>query len=363
MRRNAATMIPQVRDSPDDREGVVEAGILLGQCLHELNSVEQARMPSRPGSGHSDAAPPVDRSSWLWEPGGPLGLPAAAREVVQLLADLTGMRTWYVGRFIGEAALPLAVTRECSWLRVGEPLPWHETICRRMVTHLGPVVASDLSAVPNYSHAPLARRHGIRSYAGVPLLATRDRLLGVLAGWDDRPVGEFPPLTTRALWLFARLLTPLLESALEKDMAQFRADREDVRRRMAETLTRVPGRRGWGLVLDGEEGRGRRHGRSSAIIVVDLGFVRSARLIQRGTQIAADAAPDAVVARLSGRHVGILVDGAAGIKPTARAVIEELRAAGYAARAGWACRSETLSLRATWMLAESRLNQLRKPAS
>ncbi|GGL07020.1 GAF domain-containing protein [Mangrovihabitans endophyticus] len=307
-------------------------------------------------------APTGGRQPGSWWVSAGSGSSEAARDAVDLASRFTGLPVWHVSRFLGAAAQPIAVTREQPWLQTGVPIPWNDTICRRMVSRLGPTLVPDIAAVPNYAQAPIALRHGIRAYAGVPVLAAGDRLLGVLAGCDHEPRGPLPELTEQMLWTVARLLGPLLEAVGERDLAALAADRREAQRRAGETLTRLPGRRGWGLLLDGEERRGRMNGNASSIAVVDLGFIHSAVEIQRAVRLVDEALTDVVTARLSTRQVGLLLDGlvATRVDAVAATALTRLAAAGYRATAAWASRTEATSLRGTWALAEKRLFDARR---
>ncbi len=307
------------------------------------------------------ALPDAGRTNW-WAQTRPQGVSTAAREVVDLAAEVSGLRTWYIGRFAGSAVLPIAVSQGAAGVQTGRPINWSESICRRMVTRLGPCLAEDIDLVPNYARAPGAIKVQARSYAGVPLLSSSDRLLGLMAGWDTVEPAGFPPHLENTLWTLARLFTPLLEEAISRDAERRAADQAAARARTAEILTRLPGRRGWGQVLDAEELRAAEHGHPLGILVIDAGNLRSTTEVQAACKHVEDALPSHVVARLSPRQIGVLVIGedVYHLEGLVKTALEPLRRSGFNATAGSAARIETPRLRDMWMLAEERLTAVRR---
>jgi hypothetical protein len=303
------------------------------------------------------AAGPVDGGAvgwWLRAPAP--ALPDLGRDVADLLAGQTGMRTWYLGRHVGDAVLAVAVSTAATGIAVGEPLAWSQTVCRRMVSRLGPTVAPDLSQVANYARAPLADRLGMACYAGVPVLTSDGDLLGVLAGWDDEPRRP-PPGTAELLWTFAKLLAPawgVADAAAAADRAR---DARTASGHAAERLTGLPGRRGWGALLDSCDRSARRTGHAAGVLVADLGPVRSTRHLQRGVRAARDALPGVSVARLGPRRVGAVVvgDRTGALPDLAGRVTADLSSRGFTPRTAWATRADAGDLRGVWLVAEARL--------
>ncbi|MEZ0494446.1 hypothetical protein AB2L28_19585 [Kineococcus sp. TBRC 1896] len=286
----------------------------------------------------------------------------SARQVVDALAGISGLETWYLGRVDGETLLPLAVSAEARSVVVGRRVPWSATPCRRMVNGLGPAVVPVLAAVPNYARAPYATALGMTAYAGLPLRDADGRLLGVLAGWSSRPDPVVPPGLEPVVRAFSELLTQTLAAEVRDDDAQRARERESVRRQAADKVTSLSSRTGWGAVLRQEDRRSAERGVPVALLVVDVGLVRSAARLQRATQSIVRALPGALVSRLNARQFGaVLPDVEPDAVPgTAQEVTAALRAEGFCATSAWATSGEADDLGGVWLLAEQRLYTARR---
>ncbi|WP_369069212.1 GAF domain-containing protein [Kineococcus terrestris] len=286
----------------------------------------------------------------------------SAREVVAALPRVSGLDSWYLGRVDGETLLPLAVSDEAQGVRVGQRLQWSAAVCRRMVNGLGPAVAPDVAAVPNYARAPYAISLGMTAYAGVPVRAGDGALLGVLAGWNVRPTAALADGLEPLAHAFAGLLSQSLEAEVRADAALREQEAERLRRENADRVTALSSRAGWGALLRQEDLRSAERGLPVVVLLVDLGRVRSSARLQRGTDLVVRALPRAVVARLTARQFGAVLPGAdaAEAADRAAALSTVLRATGYAATTAWATSAEAEDLRAVWHVAEERLYRARR---
>ncbi|GGL15063.1 hypothetical protein [Mangrovihabitans endophyticus] len=295
---------------------------------------------------------------------GRTGWEDTSRQTVESLAALSGMPTWHVGRVIDNVLTPLAVSTGAVGIATGTRVNWSPTVCRRMVSRLGPNLAPDVLAIPDYAGAPAVRKLGMRAYAGVPLLTEHGDLLGVLAGWHTEP-REFPPGLEPLLWALSNLMAGVLQSELRAT----RAVRTTETRAPAPVVvtagaSRLPARRGWGAILEQEERRARDLGTPVTVLLVDFGSLRSAARAQKAARIAVDHLRDAVLARLSVRHIGAVLNDCtqAQVDRLGQRVDAALRKAGFTATTASASRLETSDLRDTWSLAEQRLFEQRKAA-
>ncbi|PRY13338.1 hypothetical protein [Kineococcus rhizosphaerae] len=286
----------------------------------------------------------------------------SARQVVDALAVTSGLETWYVGRLDGAAVLPLAVSDEATGVLVGRRTPWSDTVCRRVVNGLGPAVAPDITLVPNYVRAPAATALRMTAYAGTALRDDDGRLLGTLAGWSSRPDVVVVPGLQALLEAFAGLLTQALAAEVAADDAQREADRLSVRRDAADKVTALSSRVGWGALLQQEDRRTAERGLPVALLVVDVGRVRSSTRLQKATEVVVRALPEATVSRLTARQFGAIVTDAEPdeVEATVREVTATLRAAGFEATGAWATSGEAHDLSQVWTLAEQRLYRARR---
>jgi len=294
--------------------------------------------------------------------GADTSLRRSAREVVDALAGVSGLESWYLGRVDAETLLPLAVSDGANGVQVGRRVRWSGTPCRRMVNGLGPNVVPVMSAVPNYARAPYAIALGMTAYAGTALRDGGGRLLGAVAGWSVRPDPVLTPGLQAVLEAFSGLLSQALAAEVRADEAQREGELRAVRRDAADRVTALSSRVGWGALLQQEERRSAERGVPVALLVVDLGLVRSSTRLQRATELVVQALPEAVVSRLTARQLGAIVTDADPhvVEETAREVGLGLRAAGYTATCAWALSGEAADLGAVWTLAEQRLYRARR---
>ncbi|WP_432544459.1 nucleotidyl cyclase domain-containing protein [Kineococcus sp. SYSU DK002] len=325
-----------------------------------MSMVELARRAPSPAPGtavlRTVARPPAARGA------ADTSLRRSARQVVEALAASSGLDTWYLGRLDGAAMLPLAVSDEATGVLVGRRIPWSDTVCRRMVNGLGPAVAPDITLVPNYVRAPSAIALRMTAYAGTALRDDSGRLLGAMAGWSSRP-GTVPTPGLEALMdAFAALLTQTLAAEVAADDAQREAERLSVRRDASDKVTALSSRVGWGSLLQQEDRRTAERGLPVALLVVDIGRVRSSTRLQKATETVVRALPEATVSRLTARQFGVILPDVEPdeVDATAREVATSLRAAGFDATTAWAASGEAADLSTVWTLAEQRLYRARR---
>lgn len=286
----------------------------------------------------------------------------SARQAVEALAASSGLTTWYLGRIDGLAMLPLAVSDEATGVVAGRRIPWSDTVCRRMVNGLGPAVAPDITLVPNYVRAPSAIALGMTAYAGTALRDGDGRLLGAMAGWNSRPGTVVQPGLELLMTAFAELLSQALAAEVAADAAQRAADRASVRRDATDRVTELSSRVGWGALLQQEDRRTVERGVPVALLVVDLGRVRSSSRLQKATETVVRALPDATVSRLTARQFGAILPDVdpEEVEASERGLTTALRAAGFDATGAWAASGEADDLSAVWTLAEQRLYRARR---
>lgn len=214
----------------------------------------------------------------------------AASVVLDYLHSTYGLAVWLITRTAGDDLVVLQHQGDGYGVRPGGVVPWSASICSRMVQDEGPRVAPDAMAVPAYAEAPLARRHQVGTYVGVPLTGPHGELFGTLCGLD--PCSS-PAALAGAQPLFelqARLLSSLLAVELT---AIAEARRAEVAESSAslDGLTGLLRRTAWDRLLQAEQERCRQHASPASILVLDLDGLQ-ARNDHRG-----HAAGDELLAR------------------------------------------------------------------
>jgi PAS domain S-box-containing protein len=112
------------------------------------------------------------------------------------LSDVQYLRAWS-----GEAPAGLAETRRASLER---------SMCRYVVDAEAPLVVEDLLATDGFREQHLCVDHGVRFYAGTPLVTSDGITIGTLCLWGARPK-RFGEERTRLLGAYARAATARLE--------------------------------------------------------------------------------------------------------------------------------------------------------
>ena len=288
----------------------------------------------------------------------------AAAELLVMLREQLGFATWVVGRIRGADWTADCVEGTTLPLRQGDAFSWTESLCSRMAAGLGPRYAPDLREIPQYASAPFAAAFGIRAYAGVPLLSADGRLLGSVCAFDTAPQPAFSPARLQMIETCARLLG----HAMHADQCTARLSRRLERAEsiaFCDSLTQLYNRRGWDQLLQAEESRCRRHGRTACVVSIDLddlkaindaqGHEKGDELLQRAAKaLRATLRTQDVAARVGGDEFAVLAvecEGDAVIALHER-LTAGLDAEGISASIGVAMRSATQDLAHTWRQAD-----------
>lgn len=238
---------------------------------------------------------------------------------------------------------------------VGTHLGWDETLCSSLLRGTEAAFAGDLRRRRDPELRAKGERFGLRAYVGAPL-RDGDRTVGTLCGWSRTPSHDDEHLRSRvernAAFLGATLVREL--HRVEQDRRQDWTAKPTSR----DHLTRLPDRRTWGVLLQNEDERARALAEPAAVTVVDVGTVSSTRALRRLAGALQEAAGSAgVVARTGARQFGVLstTSGAEGPLAVSTRVVEQVRTAAPAARAGSAVRRGQASLAEVWVAAEGDL--------
>jgi diguanylate cyclase (GGDEF)-like protein len=202
------------------------------------------------------------------------GFRQASEQVLDFLQTRHRFGLWMVTRTVGESWVALTAFDRGYGVVDGDLFRWSDSLCSRMVRGEGPRVAPDVSEVPSYRNAPIARQLHIGAYVGVPLLGPDGELFGTLCGID--PLSKSPELIDdRPLFeLQARLLSTILAAELHAVEEARRAERAESEASL-DPLTGVLNRRGWERMLVAEEARAARYGDTVAVLVADLDGLKS----------------------------------------------------------------------------------------
>lgn len=195
---------------------------------------------------------------------------AAATRVLEALVDDVGFDMWALGKLRGEQWIVMSASANDFGVTEGLALAWDDTICSRMIAGHGPRIAPTLADVGAYADTPLARRFGIRAYAGAALYRPDGSLLGTVCGVSAAPAPEGVTAQLPAIDLSAQLLSTLALG--ERRVAREAIDEERRNQRSyIDPATGLYGLRAWERMLEQEDERARRYGYSSALVVIDLG--------------------------------------------------------------------------------------------
>jgi GAF domain-containing protein len=156
--------------------------------------------------------------------------PAAARAALAFLHGTVGMDVWMVTRVEGDEQV-VVHSHPSELAPPGLSVPWDQSFCHRMVSGIGPRVATVTAATPAYTALMSGFAERVAAYIGVPLVTPAGTVFGTLCAVSSRAQ---PRSTTRFLPLVeltARLLSTLMA-----------AEQGDLRDRMPvpETPEEVP---------------------------------------------------------------------------------------------------------------------------
>ena len=117
--------------------------------------------------------------------------------------------------------------------------------------------------------APIAQRHSVGAYAGVPLTNTRGELLGTLCAMDPEPQPESINESLPTIEMVGRMLSHVLESEQHRAEASHRAHHAE-KKSLADPLTGLYNRRGWDRRLAAEASRALRYAQPTCVLAVDI---------------------------------------------------------------------------------------------
>ena len=289
---------------------------------------------------------------------------SASRAVLEYLQAHVPLALWMVTRTDGSHWVVLNAADRGYGVKVGDMLPYAQSLCAQRIDCNAPSIAPDVDAVPAYRDAQARRRGPIGAYISYPLQREDGGLFGTLCAVHPQPQGPDLLQQDTLLALFARQLATILHYDLAREDAWRQALRSEA---MANTdaLTGVLNRRGWDWVGEREEQRSRDLGASLAVIVFDLDDLK--RVNDTSGHAAGDALlrtaaltlrealrEDAALARTGGDEFAVLLPGAD--EREVEAAMQRLRGAleraGISASAGLALRKPYRGLAEAWQRAD-----------
>jgi diguanylate cyclase (GGDEF)-like protein len=289
---------------------------------------------------------------------------SASRAVLEYLQAHVPLALWMVTRTDGTHWVVLNAADRGYGVKVGDMLPYAESLCAQRLECNAPSIAPDVEAVPAYRDAPARRRGPIGAYISYPLRREDGGLFGTLCAVHPQAQGADLLVHETLLALFARQLATILHYDLAREDAWRRAVRSEA---MANTdaLTGVLNRRGWDWICEREEQRSRDLGALLAVIVFDLDDLKRANdgsghaagdALLRTTAATLRAAlrDDAALARTGGDEFAVLLPGASlreaeGVMQRLRALLDE---AGIRISGGVAVRKPYRGLAEAWRRAD-----------
>ncbi|MGY3176502.1 diguanylate cyclase [Pseudomonas sp. TE12234] len=300
----------------------------------------------------------------------------AAREVLAFLRRRLGFNLWMVTRTENDDWTVLHIEDQSYGVHPGQVFNWSDSFCSQMVKGNGPRIAPNSETVAAYASAPIGKQLKIRAYIGVPLLLSDGSLFGTLCAVHPEPMPAKIEEDQELLEMIGMMLSKILQMELKADEESSRAERFEAQA-LRDALTGLYNRAGWEQLATSQDGRNRRYGKSSAILVIDLddlklvndskGHAAGDELIRRAANALTHASRiDDIVARLGGDEfaiIGVNCDIAGGEALRER-VSQALRQAGVRASLGLAMASarnaisSALTLADRQMYEEKRLKKL-----
>lgn len=302
-----------------------------------------------------------------------VGFAAAAQAAVtQLNRHLPGMGLWLVTRVTEDRQVVVASAGE--WAErapAGKEFSWQASLCLRMVSG-APPVALDLASEPAYRPAVVGPLAHVRAYLGVPLLTGDGELFGTLCALAGAPQPASWHDAMPAVSVMGRMLSTVLageqatrDRSAEAARAYALADRDP--------LSGLRNRRGFEQAVRTEDGRGRRFGTRSSIVVATLHPVSGApeRVpdddVRRCAEVLTTLCePGDVAARTEGTEFVLLVaqTGLTGVRALQTRLRQALRTAGLVGSVGVATRQPREDLAGTWARAgrAMRIDERRRTA-
>lgn len=296
----------------------------------------------------------------------------AGSAILGYLQKRLGFRLWMITRTEGKDWIVLDAVDEGYGVRPGDVYRWSDSLCSRMVTGQGPMIAPRTEEIPAFLEAEIGRRLEIGAYIGVPLLRSDGRLFGTLCALDPAPMPPTIQDEQPTLELLARLLGSLLERDLRAHVERRRAEQADADS-WKDALTGVKNRRAWDHLISLEEARCRRYGHPATVIAIDLNGLKQVNAAHgqaRGDDHLRKAAVALtlavrrhdVLARVGDDEFGVLAvecDAGAGHSLMAR-LHHNLAEAGISAACGLAVRHPAFGLRAAWEEADAAMRDTKR---
>ena len=288
-----------------------------------------------------------------------------AHDALRQLHARMGFALWMVTRREGEDWIVLAAEDHGYNLEPRSVFRWTDSFCSRMVQGLGPRIAPDAVAIPEYASAPIGQYTKIGAYIGMPLHRPDGSLFGTLCAFDPQPQPAAIAAELPFIELAASMLSALL--AREFDMADLaRSNERLLEEAETEILSGFHNRRGWNRLLAIEDQRCRTFGHPAGILIIDLdgmkqvndrdGHAEGDKLIRLAAAILrSNHRRNEIVARLGGDEFGILLmeTNDTDCHEIAKRTRNSLTQAGISASIGMAMRDPTAGLLEAWERADS----------
>ncbi len=296
----------------------------------------------------------------------------AGSALLHYLQKRLGFRLWMITRTEGNDWIVLDAVDDGYGIRPGDVYRWSDSLCSRMVTGQGPMIAPRAEEIPAYLEAGLSTRLEIGAYVGMPLLRTDGRLFGTLCALDPSPMPTTIEEEQPWLEVTARLLSTLLEQDLKAHAERRRAEQAEAES-WKDAPTGLKNRRAWDHLMSLEEARCRRYGHTACIIAIDLSGepqskkplpasrkAETLRKAARALQLA--VRQHDVLARVGDEAFGVLAiecDAGAGHALMAR-LRHNLAEADIHAACGLALRNPVFGLHAAWEEADAAMREVKR---
>lgn len=292
----------------------------------------------------------------------------AANAVLDILKGCCDLPLWVVTAVQGDDWVPLAARDEAFDVDAGDVLSWRSTICTRMVEKKGPQIAPDVSAVPAYADAPLAKRMNIGCYIGLPYFGPDGELFGTVCGLDHVPHEVDMRRLAPMLAAVSSALTTFLTLENEREQAQDKIQELEQRQRR-DPLTGLVNRMGWERAIDTAQDRITHSNGAAGVALVKLAGLHDINMSQgyaagdERLQACAEVLEHSTrrtdhVARLSGCEFGVLLTGTfpQALSDKVADIESGLRERDLDVAIGWAWSGVLGDLTDTWRSADKLLH-------
>lgn len=194
---------------------------------------------------------------------------ALVSRTLRFLQAQIPMGAWMFTRVQGNDWVVLDVVGDDYELGEGTVLRWDDSFCSRMVNGDGPRIALEPQSIAAYRDAPVAKQLSISTYIGLPIAIADVGLFGTLCGISPDLLTTSIATATPFLDHTAELLSGVLALDLQRDRLERRLTVAKLAS-MTDTLTGLPNRRAFELLIRVEEARCKRYGSSAAVVSIDL---------------------------------------------------------------------------------------------